>query len=342
MDLRLDSPTIPPAVLTGIVEIGRREGHDTDAWFAGTGLDATQMQTAAIMKVSFRQTAAVLRRALAAMPERPLGMQVGGRDTLLSMGMLGVAMRSCATVTEAMTLGLELHLASGSLMDLEVENVSGDVALRMHERWPEPQLLAFLAEEALASTVVCLRSVFSREWSPLRIELSYGAPRYAAQYYSFFRCPIEFCADANRLVISAAEMEMPFPTRSESTRTIAIDACRRLLGVERQGPTITTAVETVLERDLRHTLTMAQVATHLHVTERTLRRQLSAEGESFSDIRDRVRERRAKFLLRESELPIAGVAQEVGYSDIREFRRAYIRWTGHPPSVTRRIGAEAE
>ncbi|WP_336087385.1 AraC family transcriptional regulator [Nocardia sp. SSK8] len=340
--MRLDSPTIPPAVLTGVVEIGQREGCDTAAWFVGTGLEVTQLLTAATMKVSFRQAVDVLRRALDDMPDRSLGMQVGGRDMLLSMGMLGVAMRSCASVAEAMALGLELHEASGSLMDLEVENLDQDVALRMRERYPEPRLLRFLCEEALASTVVFLRSVFGREWSPLRIELAYPPPVYVKQYYSFFRCPIVFSASANRLVVPAAELALPFPTRSESTRAIAVDACRRLLDIGRGGPTITTAVETVLERDLRTGVTMAEVAGHLHVTERTLRRQLTTEGASFSDIRDRVRERRARFLLRESDLAIGNIAQEVGYSDIREFRRAYIRWTGHPPSETRRRGGAPE
>lgn len=340
MSMRMDSPTIPPAVLTGVVEIGQREGYDTASWFVGTGLDVTQLLTAATMKVTFRQATDVLRRAVDDMPDRSLGMQVGGRDMLLSMGMLGVAMRSCGSVAEALELGLELHQASGSLLDLEFENLDHEVALRMRERWPEPRLLRFLCEEALASTVVFLRSVFGREWSPLRIDLAYPPPSYVKQYYGFFRCPIVFSASASRLVLPSTDLTLPLPTRSEPTRTIAIDACRRLLDIGRQGPTITTAVETVLERDLRAGVTMAQVAGHLHVTERTLRRQLATENASFSDIRDQVRERRARFLLRESELSIGAIAQEVGYSDIREFRRAYIRWTGQPPSATRRGSAD--
>ena len=42
---------------------------------------------------------------------------------------------------------------------------------------------------------------------------------------------------------------------------------------------------------------MAQAAKHLHVTERTLRRQLADAGQLFSGVCDRVRERRATFLL---------------------------------------------
>lgn len=34
-------------------------------------------------------------------------------------------------------------------------------------------------------------------------------------------------------------------------------------------------------------------------------------------------------------LGVSAIAHQLGYSDIREFRRAYIRWTGHAPSAAR-------
>ncbi|MFE3055296.1 AraC family transcriptional regulator [Nocardia sp. NPDC059239] len=336
VDARLDLPIIPPAVLIGVAEIGRRDGCDVESWFAGTGLDPDSLVAVDSVKVSFQEAVTVLRRAVEALPGRPLGMRVGMRDSLLSMGMLGVAMRSCATVGEALSVGIDLHQASGTLMDVEVERSGQEVALRLHERRPEPRLLAFLCEEVLCSVLILMRSVLGPGWSPTRVELGYPPPPYAAEYHRFLRCPVDFSAGANRAVIPVAALELPLPTHSAPTRTVAIAACRRLLDVGRPAPDIVVAVEAVLERDLRHPPTMAEVAAHLHVTERTLRRQLAAAGASFSTVRDRVRERRAIFLLRRSGLSIGAVAREVGYSDIREFRRAYIRWNGHPPSSIRR------
>ncbi|WP_148306957.1 AraC family transcriptional regulator [Nocardia nova] len=339
MSTRLDLPIIPPAVLSGIVEIGQRERCDVASWFADTGLSAAQVFTDNSTMVSFHQAAEVLRRAVRAMPGRPLGMQVGGRDMLLSMGMLGLAMRSCATLGEAMSVGTELHQVSGSLMDLELEQFDDHVALRLNERSPEPELISFLCEEVLCSTTVLARSVIGSGWSPTRVELTYAPPPYARQYVSFLHCPVEFLAAANRMVLPAAALELPLPTHDKPTQAIAIDACRRLLDLGRTGPTITVTVETLLEQNLRQPLTMSDIADRLHVTERTLRRQLADTGESFSTIKDRVRERRATYLLRESGLPVTAVAWEVGYSDTREFRRAYIRWTGQPPSAARALRA---
>jgi AraC-like DNA-binding protein len=335
-DLPLSQAIIPPTVLAGVVEIGQREGLPIVSWFSGTGLDPAQIVASGTAKVSFRQATTVLRRAVRAMPGRPLGMQVGGRDILVSFGMLGVAMRSCGTVGDAFALGLELHQAAGSLMDLETETFGQEIALRLHERRPDQELVAFLCEETLCSTLILARSVLGADSSPTYVELSYAAPPYAEEYRRFFRCRVRFGADANRLVFPAGLLRQTLPTSYEPTRAVAVDACRRLLDLDGARPDVAVAIEALLNRNLRHPLTMAEAAHQLHVTERTLRRQLTAAGERYSTIRDRVRERRATFLLRESTLPTETIAHEIGFSDAREFRRAYIRWTGHPPSTTRR------
>ncbi|MGC7101759.1 AraC family transcriptional regulator [Amycolatopsis lurida] len=335
-DPRLTMAVIPPAVLSGVVEMGRREGLPVDMWFSGTGVAADDMVMSDSVRVSFRQAAVVLRRAVRAMPERPLGMWVGGRDTLLSFGLLGVAMRSCATVADALSIARELHQASGSLLDFDVETGGDEVALRLDERSPDPELVAFLCEEALCSTVAFIRAVAGVDWAPTRIELTYTAPAYGARYHRFFRCPVLFGVAANRMVLPGAMLDQALPTHHEPTRAVAIETCRRLLDLDGARPDIVSSVEGLLARNLRQPLTMTEAARHLHLTERTLRRQLTAAGERFSAIRDRVRERRATSLLQESALTIEIVAHELGFSDAREFRRAYIRWTGEPPSAARR------
>lgn len=335
-DPRLAEAVIPPAVLAGAVEIGQREGQPIAAWFAGTGLDPADLLTSDSVRVSVRQAITVLRRAVRALPGRPLGMRVGGRDTLLSFGMLGVAMRSCATVADALALARELHQASGSLLDVEVETFGAEVSVRLHERLPDPEVIAFLCEEVFCSTLVFARATLGPDQAPSYLELTYPPPPYAEEYQRFFRCRLHFGAAANRMVFPAEILAQPLPTHHEPTRAAAIESCHRLLGLTDTRSDVVVAVEALLSRNLRRPPTMAETARQLGVTERTLRRQLTASGERYSAIRDRVRERRATFLLRESALTIEAIAGETGFSEAREFRRAYLRWTGRPPSAARR------
>jgi AraC-like DNA-binding protein len=333
---QLDEAVIPPTVLAGVVEIGQREGLPVGSWCDGTGVSPAQLVASDRVKVSFRQAATILRRAVRAMPERPLGMQVGGRDVLLSFGMLGTAMQSCATVADALNLGIELHQAAGSLLNINGEIAGTDLVMDVHERAPEPELVAFLCEEAFCSTLVLMRSAVGSHLCPRYVELAYPAPSYAQAYRHFFRCPVHTGAAANRMVFDSSVLAETFSTHNELTRSIAIDACRRLLDLAGPRPDVTVAIEALLSQDLRRPLTMAEAAQRLHLSERTLRRQLADSGERFSTVRDRVRERRATFLLGESTMTVGAIAREVGFSDGREFRRAYIRWTGHTPTDRRR------
>ena len=108
----------------------------------------------------------------------------------------------------------------------------------------------------------------------------------------------------------------------------ADDDARKVVGIdEGQGR--------LLGANLAADPKLAAIAARLHVSERTLRRQLSQEGTSFHAIHDRLRIERALALLQEPKTSIAAVGAQVGFRDPREFRRAFKRWTGAPPSAAR-------
>ncbi|MBB5835700.1 AraC family transcriptional regulator ligand-binding domain-containing protein [Kribbella italica] len=336
-----DRAVIPPAIVTGVLDIGRREGRSITSWLSGTGLEPRLLDSPDTL-ISYRQAATVLRRALKDLPGRALGLEVGGRDALLSFGFVGIAMRSSATVGDAATVILDLHRAAGSLLDVELESLAGshpggaELAVTFRQRWPEPALVEFLCEEAMASTAVIFRSMLGATWSPTRLDLAYPAPPYGARYHRFFRCPVHFGADAHRLVMPAELLNHSLATPHEPTRAAALEVSRRLLAPDGAPRDVVASLEMLLAGNLRRQLTMAEVARHLHVTERTLRRSLAESGERFSAVRDRVRERHATLLLQRSELAVREIAGEVGFSEAREFRRAYVRWTGRTPSQVRR------
>ncbi|MFI9508083.1 AraC family transcriptional regulator [Nocardia sp. NPDC052566] len=336
LDPFLNAATIPPTILYRLEGIATRRGYVTDAWFAGTGVTADQLGLPGV-KLSFHQTAQILRRALRMLPDEPFGMMVGVRDVDAGLGMLGLAMRSCSTVGGALELGMQLHQAMGSVLDFEAEYFGDKVAVRLHERAPEPELLRFLCEDALTALGVFARSLVGGTGSPTLLQLRYPEPGYGAEYRRFFRCPVQFDAEANRMVFPAWQLDQPLPTHSEASRALAIDACLRLLDPGDTRPDIIASVEAMMSRNLRQPLTMAEVASRLSITERTLRRQLTDAGTRFSALRDDVRHRRAAYLVAETRMTIAEIAAEVGFSDPREFRRAFIRWTGGPPSAARRV-----
>jgi AraC-like DNA-binding protein len=333
-DPTLEDAVVPPSVVVGILELAEQRGAKTETWVSGTGLTRGQLELPET-RLSFRQATLILRRALRALPPGPVGIRVGSRDLLVSWGILGFAVRSCRSLREAGAIGLQLHQAAGTLLNYELEYGSDEFELRLRERTPDSELLPFLCEETYSAIVSLLRTVFGAHITPKLIEFAYPPPAYADVYDRFFRCPIRFSAHTTRMRLDTNLLDLPIPTANPAQLTVAVEAARQLANPEDRRPDTVAAVEAVLRENFRAPVTMAFVAERLTISERTLHRRLADAGEKFGHIRDRVRLQRATVLLRESNISISAVAHEVGFSDSREFRRAYLRWTGRTPSAER-------
>ena len=74
------------------------------------------------------------------------------------------------------------------------------------------------------------------------------------------------------------------------------------------------------------------IARGMHVSVRTLRRRLTAAGTSFKALRQETMNRLAKRMLRQNYL-VEEVAEKLGYSDPRSFRRAFIKWNDLTPKA---------
>lgn len=76
---------------------------------------------------------------------------------------------------------------------------------------------------------------------------------------------------------------------------------------------------------------MSELALQLGYSERSLRRRLEAEGVTYREISDLVRESQARALLSGSSKPIQQIAHELGFEKASNFSRSFKRWTGQSP-----------
>ena len=82
------------------------------------------------------------------------------------------------------------------------------------------------------------------------------------------------------------------------------------------------------------------LARRLHLSPRTLHRQLQSEGTSLQALKNEVRRERAMELLQRSRQPLKQVAEAVGFLNEKSFIRAFRGWTGQTPTAFRQ-GAPA-
>lgn len=117
---------------------------------------------------------------------------------------------------------------------------------------------------------------------------------------------------------------------------IAINQCESELSELGERRRIAMRVRDILTHSEQHYLSIENVAERLHMSDRTLKRQLAAEGTSFSTLVDEVRYRHATSLLSRTDYTLEQIADELGYSDVANFSRAFKRWSGRSPSSWRK------
>jgi AraC-like DNA-binding protein len=243
---------------------------------------------------------------------------------------------------EAMLAGIAHHKICGCLLDLAFEPVDEHaVAMVALPLFDDTSLLPFFCEELFASSTLIARELVGAGLRPLRLELAYPRPAHADEYTQLFGCELRFDAPRCRLLLSTQWLAHPLPGYNPLTAQQALALCAQQRTPDGGEPhqEIVAAVERLLRGRLRQQPTLNDVARTLNLSERSLRRRLAESGRVFREIHDRVRAERALQLLQAGDLSVAEIGGEVGFSDPREFRRAFKRWTGMAPQDARRAAA---
>ena len=99
------------------------------------------------------------------------------------------------------------------------------------------------------------------------------------------------------------------------------------------GQDVGARVRDVLASSRERPPSVADVARDLRMSERTLRRALRRTGTSYHELLDANRRARAEEWIRSTPLSFREISDRLGFSNVRSFRRAFIRWTGSKPSA---------
>ncbi|WP_394538243.1 AraC family transcriptional regulator [Lysobacter enzymogenes] len=339
-DAKGDVALMSPNLLWGLLETADRIGAPSDDWFAGTGLSRAQVSDPGV-RLPDRPTAVVIERALKVLPPS-IGLDIGRTQHVGNFGLLGLAMTTAATFGEALQIGLRFTPVVGSLMRfVESASESGTLALAGQMTIAFPSIHRFVTEEFFSSCLALARGLVGDTLRPQRLEFSYPEPEYRAKYDDVFGCPLAFDQPQNRLVLDADWLVAPLPTHNPIASKQVLALCEAQMPSGAVPGEATAAVERLLRAQLPQDPKLTDIAAQMHVSERTLRRQLTGEGTSFHEVHDRLRIDRAYALLRERGPSIASVGAAIGYKDPRDFRRAFKRLTGETPRALReRLWAE--
>lgn len=335
-DARLSVANIKSGIVAGLVAMARETGTGCEGWFSGLRLGPAEFNGETPVYLSYRQACQIVRRAVRSLPVRGAGLALGERQNIGHFGLLGLAMLTAPRFAQALQVGVHYAPITGAMMELDLDEYhDGAMAVIARMRSADAELEPFLCEELFASSLMLCRGLLGPAFRPRVLELAYPAPAHADAYLALFDCDVRFDAPRNRVVIDSHWLQTAMPAGNAVSAQQIVALCEEQMPAGQPRSEIVAVVERLLRQRLADNPRLVDIAAELHLTERTLRRQLQAASTSFSELHDRVRSESARAMLADSRMSIAHVGAAVGFKDAREFRRAFKRWTGVAPREMR-------
>ncbi len=169
----------------------------------------------------------------------------------------------------------------------------------------------------------------------VRADFPFEAPAHADVYARLFPGTVHFGAVAASIQFDARYLALPLARDETDLRQMLRRALPLTVLPYRRDRLLAARVRQLLASDPSMLRGATLLAERLHLSERTLHRQLQQEGASLQQLKNEVRLSQATRLLRHGERPIKQVALTVGFINEKSFIRAFRGWTGLAPAQWR-------
>jgi AraC-like DNA-binding protein len=168
---------------------------------------------------------------------------------------------------------------------------------------------------------------------------AFAAPPHEDVYPHLFPGPVHFAAPCTGFSFDAQYLAMPLRRDEAALRTMLQRALPLTILQYRRDRLLVQRVRELLRNRPAELVNAEALAEALHMSTRTLHRQLHEEGAALQALKDEVRRDQAIAQLRRTARPVKQIALAVGFGNEKSFARAFRQWTGQSPSDFRRGAA---
>lgn len=222
---------------------------------------------------------------------------------------------------------------------------AGRLSLEVEGSWATFHMDSLRPKRSSAACIVDLTGLFcylqlfswliGESLCPRQAFIAHPERSDAVPFLSLFNAPVAvgqptygftFCTDLLAHPVIRQPVELPgflvdFPFRLVVTPTTVVS--------------VTQQVRFFLQAAAAHGHewpSLETIAETLHMSQATLRRRLKVEGSSYQHLRRQCLLASALHYLRATDWSISRIAEYLGFSNEAAFRRAFLSWTGSPPS----------
>jgi len=346
----LDKRAVPMAQVVSAVQALTARGFSQEQALVGTGLVPADLENLDL-RVSYRQRIQQLGNMLALIGDNGFWLDYPNEVSISDYGLLGYAMMSSATLDKAVQIGVKYHRMAGSLFNLaflkeEVgseegasdegaseggQREEGHAILRLDEVLAEGEVGQYVAESLFVGLTPLISLLLGKPFQPLEVHFSYTKPEYASRYAQAFGCPVYFDKPFSEFHFDANLLTHPLAEADSSTAQTCEESCRKILNQLDIGVDIISNICHLLLSTPGEFPKLDAIANKLSIGTRTLRRRLKGLGTSYQKILDDVKKELAIEYLQTTTLSVQEISDLLGYSEVTNFRRAFVKWVQLSP-----------
>ncbi|MEM6944027.1 MAG: AraC family transcriptional regulator ligand-binding domain-containing protein [Pseudomonadota bacterium] len=195
------------------------------------------------------------------------------------------------------------------------------------------------AEFVMGATLAAFRIATGTTLRPVEVRFIHDRRSHEGGVARVLGGPVSFCCPRLELVLQPEALLLELVEADVTLLSILLEhAERQLAESQRLRPALRHRVERALLERLNHEPPSADaIASELGLSLRTLTRRLAAEGCTYRQVTDELRQRLAESYLAEPAISLAEVALLLGYADQSSFTTAFKRWTNVTPREHRRL-----
>jgi AraC-like DNA-binding protein len=310
-------------------------GCDPERLLAESGFEPSWLDDET-NSVAFRALGDLFERGMRATGCPHLALLVAERFDPSALGETARLMANSPTVGGALrTLILRFHLLDEGAVPMLLPATRGRAILAHSIYTRDVPVLDQFADLAIGIGVKLLRGLCGNAFHPLRVSLPHRPPADPSPYQRILGPNVTFNAELAAIVFAASWLDRPV-LGGDAARLAQLRA-----PVAPEPTTPAMPLSHLVRRALRPmvftgTATESAAARLFSLHPRSLRRQLSTEGETFLGLLNETRLGIAQQLLRDTDLCVAEIAVAMHYSDATALARAFRARVGISPTGWRK------
>lgn len=328
-----DLPAFHPVYVRLLLALLRQRGEDADALQRAAGISDAELRGSELLMLAPVRTLIASAIRLTGSPW--LGLDLGALAPLHTHGAVGFATQAASTLGEAVQTLVRFIPLRTRAVRLLLERGAMVSRLRVLELVDLGESRDFVLDALLIIQERLLETLGGSRLQAAHYALPWPRPAWAAHYTQLLAGQISFDAPELTLSLPNRMLDARCLTADPEAYALAARECEQRLSAARPGREIAGRIRKQWLLQPGSYPSAAAMAGLLHMSTRTLFRQLQRAGLSYQSLIDEARCEHAQRLLARHELSVEQIADQLGFADTSNFSRTFRRWCGLTPRAWR-------